>query len=103
MQQYALELVMVAEARDSRKQSEEDFKRAILSANPEKYMPILWPDAVRKAVTVHDVQEQDLEDSAGTWQMPEGVDPMEAEQILADLMRQQAGGQMTLDDVEQHE
>jgi hypothetical protein len=92
---------MVLDARDDRRKAEETFKQAILSADPMKYLPLLYPEMTTQRVDAETLTQEDL-DEAGEWQFEEKIDPREAEQILSTMLAS-AGGSMGLDDIEQFE
>lgn len=99
VQRRAVELVMMLEAKEKGRDRTEAFKQALLSHDPQRYLPRLYPELVPVSET-----EEVGAGSGGPveYQFTEKVDQREAEQVLNDLLRK---GRVSMDmaDVEQYE
>lgn len=86
VQEFALELVLVGEARDKGRDALHDFKMAVVGADPKKYIPIVYPEWLVKRDA--EITTEDIEDSQGEWVFEDDT-PLTQEEIeatLADLM-----------------
>lgn len=85
VQEYALDLLMIAEARDNSRKMTEEFKRAILSADPGRFIPLLYPEWAVKGDA--DITDEDLVESEGEWKFETtNFDPEDADAMLASLL-----------------
>ena len=91
-----MDLMLILEAKAENRREAEAFKRAVLSADPQKYVPLLYPKVTRKAADPEEIEDT----GPAEYEFAEQVDPREAERMLADLMK--GKGSMTMDDVERY-
>jgi hypothetical protein len=76
---------MVAEAREKSWLMGEEFKRAIISADPGRFIPLMYPEWGVK--TDQDITDDDIRESEGEWKFKDtAVTPEEAERLLTELM-----------------
>lgn len=99
VQERAVELLLLRQARDEQFERGEATKRALLSADKTLY-PVLYPSENEVAVTEKTVQEDLADTEGGQWKFEQGISPMEAEKILAGLAAQ-TGGTLRMQDLEQ--
>lgn len=71
---------MVAEARQRAEDFGERFKLAVITADPKRFIPLMFPEWQKKP------EEEDDLDEGGTYRFTEPVDPAEAERVLQDLL-----------------
>ncbi len=99
MQQYALELTLIRDARQERDRQADALKLALVSNNP-KLLPVLYPEwkkASKKADQESKVyvqvegSEADLQDTTGEWKFEDEVSAEEAQEMLAMLLDNPSG------------
>lgn len=85
VQKYALDLVLILEAREKNLALTDAFKMAVISADPGHFIPLTYPEW---GTRVDDqITEKDLDDSAGEWSFTgEAPSVAEIEATLADLL-----------------
>lgn len=74
------------EARDKSRSAVDDFKLAMVAADPVRYIPVAFPEWMVK--TDDQITTEDLEESQGEWTFQEDLSQEEIEQVLADLQAQ---------------
>lgn len=96
-----MELILVAEERTKADNFFERFKLAVVGADPQKWLPEMFPEWIRKDIEEHieDPAQIDLGDTEGTWVFEDqDVTPEEAERAFAEALAE-AGGTLTLGDL----
>jgi len=83
-QEFALDLILVSEAREQQQKMSDAFKLAVISADPGRYIPIVYPGWTSK--TDEEITDKDFKESAGDWTFTEGLDKQSVEETLDDLM-----------------
>ena len=84
VQDFALDLVLVAESRTQAVQTSEAFKLAVISADPARFIPLVYPEWS----TSENITEDDLAESEGSWAFPDLPDfsPEDADALLDRLL-----------------
>ncbi len=93
VQEYALDLVILAEARSKTEERMEQFKLAMISYDP-KFIKVMYPEWAKKVEenkVEREVTEADLEDTTGEWKFTDQVSPEDAEAILQSFLTNPTG------------
>lgn len=81
-----MNLVLVMEAREKNRTAVEEFKLAMVSADPLRYIPMVYPEWMVKSDD--EITTKDLQESEGEWTFEQDMSQEEIEQVLADLRAQ---------------
>jgi len=100
VQAAALDLMLIREAREETRAEGEALKRAVLTSDPVKFLPLLYPGMGVREVTSESISTEELMDGTGEWEFPEALDPAEAESIMQEMLNRPAGS-MSMSDVTQ--
>lgn len=97
VQAYASELHLLLETRDQAEGHQERLRLALITSNPDKWLPIFYPDEYRSASTDRaEVTEEDLESDEGITFEFEEMDGIVAEGLLGQLMADAKAGQVAM-------
>lgn len=78
------------------------MKLAVVSSDPDRWLPILFPQAVAHESQPEVTNDYDLSDTTGQWVFTEEMTPEKAQALLAEL-EQQRRGTLTFDDLDDDE
>lgn len=78
------------------------MKLAVVSSDPDRWLPILFPQAVARESQPEVTNDYDLSDTTGQWVFTEEMTPEKAQALLAEL-EQQRRGTLTFDDLDDDE
>lgn len=106
VQATAVEITLIADERLKAKDFFERFKMAVVSADPQMWLPRMFPEWVKapeESTVVEDTEDLDLSDTEGEWIFEDqNVTAEEAERVFAQALAE-GGGNLTLDDVPEDE